>query len=431
MNQTYNNFAKNLSHIMKAEIISIGDEILIGQITNTNATWMSQELNNIGVRVTHISSVGDNSIDIKSALDLAESRVDIILITGGLGPTKDDITKKVFCEYFNSSLVLNNEVLNDVTEIFKSYGRTVSELNRLQAMVPDNCQIIRNARGTAPGMVFKRGTKIFVSMPGVPFEMKSMMSNSVLPMIKSEYKLEEIYHRTILTQGIGESSLAEQIEDWENSLPEYIKLAYLPSPGIVRLRMSVYGGLNAETDKTLSKKEEELHAILGQSIYGYNEDKLEELIGKELLKRSAHLVIAESCTGGSISKAITSISGSSAYYLGGVTAYDNSVKNKILGVSERTLQEYGAVSEETVMEMALGVKKSLTSNYSIATTGIAGPTGGSEEKPVGTIWLAAASEKKIVTKKLQLGKDRLINIERSTIAAMALFYNLLREDQKE
>ena len=411
---------------MLAEIITIGDEILIGQIVDTNSAWIAKKLNEIGIEVKQISSVSDSREHIINALREAESRADIVLITGGLGPTKDDITKKTLCEYFNASLRFDDDVYKNIKALFSGFGLKVTELNRMQAEVPDNCTVIHNANGTAPGMWFSpKGRAVFISMPGVPYEMMSMMENEVLPKLTKRFKTPAIVHRTVLTQGIGESFLSEKISDWENRLgEENIKLAYLPSPGIVRLRLSAKGEDKKNLTEKVTKKTEELHAIIPGYIFGYDDDELESIIGKLLIERGQTLSTAESCTGGYIAHRITSVSGSSAYYKGSVVSYSNRIKISSLGVSEKTLSKYGAVSEQVAREMAEGVQKKLETDFAIACTGIAGPEGGTAEKPVGTVWIAIATPDKVKTKKFLFGDNRARNIHITAITAL----NMLRKE---
>lgn len=417
---------------MLAEIITIGDEILIGQIVDTNSAWISQQLNLIGVKVKQITSVSDDKQHILQALDEAKKRADIILITGGLGPTKDDITKKTLAEYFHSKLVLNKEMLKQITELFKFFGREVSELNRQQALVPEVCKTIINKRGTAPGMWFESDGKIFISMPGVPFEMKTMMENDILPAIQQQFKLPVIYHKTMLTQGIGESALAELIEKWEEELPDYIKLAYLPSAGMVRLRLSGYSGHDNQLRDEIELQFSKLMPLIKNYVYGYNDDTLESVIGNLLLKDGKTLATAESCTGGNIAHKITSVSGASAYFVGAVVTYDNSIKINELGVNSKDIEQFGAVSQQVAVQMAEGILKKYDVDYVISTTGIAGPTGGSEDKPVGTIWIALAGKgKRSYSKRFQLGNDRHFNIERASLTALNLLRRYILNDLQE
>lgn len=411
---------------MLAEIITIGDEILIGQILDTNSAWIAQELNLIGFKVKQITSVSDDRQHILDALKEAESRADLILITGGLGPTKDDITKNALCEYFDSKLVFNEEAYQNVERLFKPRNIQITEVNRKQAELPHNCLPLKNTEGTAYGMWFEKEGKVFVSMPGVPYEMKPMMANEVLPRIKKHFKTPSIIHRTVLTQGIGESVLAEIISTWEDALPPHFKLAYLPSPGMVRLRLSAVGNDKKVLLKEMDERIKELQHLIPQYIYGYDLEKMEEIIGKLLIAKKATLSTAESCTGGYIAHLITSVSGSSEYFTGSIVAYSNRVKEEELGVSKEDLRNYGAVSQQVVEKMALGIKNKYKTGYSISTSGIAGPTGGTPDKPVGTVWIAIASPEKVFSRKLLLGKNRERNILITAITAL----NMLRKELK-
>lgn len=409
---------------MLAEIITIGDEILIGQIVDTNSAWMGEQLNLAGIKVHQITSVSDNAEHIVKALDEAKSRVDIILITGGLGPTKDDITKHTLVTYFNTSLRFDEEVHQHVKALFARFGREVTGVNLKQAEVPESCTVIHNANGTAPGMWFDQDGKVFVSMPGVPYEMKKMMGAEILPRLKKKYNLPTIVHRTILTQGIGESFLSEIIADWENSLAEKnIKLAYLPSPGMVRLRLSASGNDEITLRKTVEEKVEELNKLIPQHIYGYEKDTLEQLVGRLLKEKKQTLSLAESCSGGLIAHLVTSIPGSSAYFMGGVVSYSYESKTNMLGVTTETLEKFGAVSEEVVTQMALGARKEFNTDWAVSASGIAGPDGGMEGKPVGTVWIAVAGPTGVKAKKFQFGGDRERNIAVTAITAL----NMLRK----
>ncbi len=408
---------------MTAEIITIGDEILIGQIIDSNSAWMAQQLNIIGIKVKQITSVSDSQAHIMEALDAAIKRADIILMTGGLGPTNDDLTKPTLCKYFNTGLRFDETAYRDIEALFKQRGREVTPLNRLQAEVPENCKTIYNKNGTAPGMWFEERGKIFVSLPGVPFEMKAMMTETVLPWLTGKFKLPPVIHRTILTQGIGESILADKIKEWENALPVNMRLAYLPSVGMVRLRLSAVG----EKEKMLTEINSQIEKVLpliDKYIFGFDDDTLQSRVGDELRKRNATLVTTESCTGGYVAHLITTVPGSSAYFKGGIVSYANEMKEEVLHVSADTLKKYGAVSEETVKEMAGHAQKIFKTDYALATSGIAGPDGGTPEKPVGTVWIAVATPEKIITRKLQLGNKRLHVIE---VAAQSVLHLLLKE----
>ncbi|GAA4440234.1 competence/damage-inducible protein A [Pontibacter saemangeumensis] len=406
-----------------AEIITIGDEILFGHIVDTNSAWMGTELTKIGVRVKQITSISDSAEHIVQALDAARTRADIILMTGGLGPTRDDLTKHVLTAYFHTTLKLHEPSLADVTEIFRHRGREVTELNRQQAFLPEACTPVRNVLGTAPGMWFEQEGKVFVSMPGVPFEMKRMMTDIVLPQLKAYFRTPHIIHKVVQTVGIAESMLADKLEEWEYSLPEHIKLAYLPHLGGVRLRLTGTGTDAALLDQELQAEVNKLAHIIPNNIFAYGEVKLEEAVGQLLKEQGLTIATAESCTGGYLAHKITSVSGSSAYYRGSVIAYHNEVKIRELHVKPETLQLHGAVSEATVREMAEHVREKFGTDIGVATSGIAGPDGGTAEKPVGTIWIAYADKDRTVTRLLHFNKDRLLNIEYTGTAVL----NLVRQ----
>ncbi len=401
---------------MKAEIINIGDEILIGQVVNTNASWMSEKLYESGIEVIHITAIADTKDAIFNALNQAINRADIVLMTGGLGPTKDDITKKCLCEYFNTKLVFYEEAYENIKRLFKTRGFKISEVNRQQAELPEKATLLPNPNGTAYGMWFEQNNKVIVSMPGVPFEMKALLQDEIIPRIIEKFGSKKLLKRTILTQGVGESHLAEIIENWENELPGNFKLAYLPQPGIVRLRLSAEGkGIEKEFDDQLEK----LHQLIPDLIWGYEDDLLEEIIGVLLKEKKQSISTAESCTGGYISHLITSIPGSSEYFKGSVVAYSNEIKKKVLNVHPQLLAEFGAVSKEVVIEMAQGVKKLFQTDYAIATSGVAGPDGGSKEKPVGTVWIALAlPDGSVRVKNYLFGKNRERNIRITALTAL-------------
>ena len=407
---------------MQAELITIGDEILIGQTIDTNSAWMGKELNALGIQVSQITSIKDERNAIRSAILAAEkSAAKIILITGGLGPTKDDITKHVLCEYFETELVRNEEVLAKIQAFFKSRGREMLESNNMQADLPKDCTVLLNDMGTASGMWFEKGDTIFVSMPGVPYEMKHLMSDRVLPKILERFELPAIFHKTIMTEGIGESFLVELIKDWENSLvAEEIAIAYLPSPGIVRVRLTAQGQNKATLEEKVLRKANELHQLVPQYIFGEDDISLEEALAAALKAKGKTIATAESCTGGYIAHLLTSISGSSAYYLGGFVSYDNQVKIETLKVSKESIEDDGAVSKTVVEQMANGARNLLKTDFAIATSGIAGPDGGTEEKPVGTVWIAIASEKGVQAKKFLFEQNRERNIRRSAMAALSM-----------
>jgi len=404
---------------MQAEIITIGDEILIGQTVDTNSAWMGQNLNEVGVDVHSIQSVRDTKESILGSLAHIDAQSTLILITGGLGPTKDDITKTTLSEYFNTELEFREDVFDHLKSLFQSMGRDISNLNRDQAWLPKDCETLRNDVGTAWGMKFKdEKGRYYISMPGVPYEMKFLMREHILPWIKKDLLGIDILHKTLLTQGIPESVLADRIKDWEEKLPSKIKLAYLPSPGLVKLRLTAKGN-RAELQPLMDEEEKKLRAILGNAIFGTNADSLQALVGDLLLKNNWTLSTAESCTGGYISHLLTSISGSSRYFTGSIVSYDNRIKKEFLGVKEASLTQFGAVSEEVVKEMALGGRDRMQTDWCIAISGIAGPDGGTEEKPVGTVWLGIAGpEGKIQAKRFQFGQGRDRNIRRSALMAL-------------
>ncbi|MDP1817412.1 MAG: competence/damage-inducible protein A [Leadbetterella sp.] len=404
--------------IIYAEVITIGDEILYGQITDTNSKWISEELDKIGIKTIRKSSVGDQKQQILNILDESLQRADIVLITGGLGPTKDDITKKTLAEYFNDELVINPHAEAFIRGFFEKRGRPFTELNRQQAAIPSKCTYLHNATGTAPGMLFEHNGKVIVSMPGVPLEMKYLISNEVIPRIKSKFELPEIVHKIIRTIGLGESFLAERIENWEDSLPEHIKLAYLPSFGEVKLRLTGMGENRSKVEEQIQFEVNKLIPLIEEHIFSFENEEIEKSVGKILNESGTSLSVAESCTGGYLSHLLTSIPGSSAYFMGGVVSYSNEAKMDVLKVKQETLTKFGAVSEQTVIEMAEGVRKVMKTTYGIATSGIAGPDGGTDEKPVGTVWLAVTDGKQTLTKKLSLGKIRIVNIEYSAKAAL-------------
>lgn len=417
----------NMTTGTRAEILTIGDEILYGHINDTNSQWMSRELDNIGVKVVQKTTVGDVRDDILSAFSVAESRADIVLITGGLGPTSDDLTKPLLAEYFGCDIVLHEEALQEVTEFFKSRGRELTPLNRKQAELPECSEKITNRLGTAPGMWLERNGKVFVSMPGVPYEMKAMMAETIIAKLRLRFKTPVIFHKIIKTVGIGESWLADKIKDWEEALPGHIRLAYLPSMGQVKLRLTATGSGADALRHDVEQQIDALRTYAGKYIYGFDNDELQHAIGRLLRERGLTVALAESCTGGYIAHLITSVAGSSDYFRGGIVPYHNDLKVKLLDVKQETLESYGAVSEPAVVEMSNNVRKRFNADLGIATSGVAGPSGGSPEKPVGTVWIAYADEKQTVTKKLQLSKDREINIKRTAVAVLDLIRVTLPE----
>ncbi|MBS1558370.1 MAG: competence/damage-inducible protein A [Bacteroidetes bacterium] len=403
-----------------AELLSIGDEILYGQIVDTNSHWMSVELAKLGIKVVRKTTVGDVEQDMLTAFAEAENRADIILITGGLGPTSDDLTKPLLAKHFNCEMRLHPEALEEVTAFFKSRGRELTETNKQQAVLPVCCTKISNPIGTAPGMWFEKNGKVFMSMPGVPHEMKKMMTEQVLPRLKEKFKLPVIVHQVIRTVGIGESMLADKIAQWEKSLPTHIKLAYLPSIGEVKLRLTGIGENELVLKNEIEKFSQKVIPLVGEYIYGYGHEPLEVAIGKLLSEKELTLSIAESCTGGYLSHLITSVPGSSHYFLGSMIPYDYQIKMRQLGVKPEVLEKHGAVSEPTIIEMANIVRAKFNTDIGVATSGIAGPGGATPEKPVGLVWIAYSDKHHTVTKKLQLTTERLLNIKAASIAVLNL-----------
>lgn len=404
---------------MNCEIITIGDELLIGQVIDTNSAWMATRLNEAGIRVKQMTSVSDDPEHITKELKAALNRSAIVLITGGLGPTKDDLTKDTLCRFFNTTLVEDPKVVHDLTVYFKSRGRELTETNRKQAEIPAICTPVYNKNGTAPGMWFDFEGKVIVSMPGVPYEMKAMMDEMVIPKLSSLFQLPKVSHQTIITTGVGESFLSDLLEPWETRLPPYFKLAYLPSTGMVRLRLSCYQS-NDSLEFQLMEELEKAKLLIGKYIYGFNDDTPEKIVGKLLIEKNQTLAVAESCTGGYVSHLITSVPGSSTYYLGSTISYANEVKTHFLGVSQEVIADKGAVSEEVAKAMAEGVRRTLGSTWAISTTGIAGPGGGTAEKPVGTVWIGLAGPNVLIAKKFQFGNDRLRNIQITAISAFSM-----------
>ena len=412
---------------MLAEIITIGDEILIGQIVDTNSAWMAKELSLAGIRVKQVTSVSDDAQHITEALKQAMQRAEIILITGGLGPTKDDITKLTLAKYFNMGMRRDQATLAHVTGFFTRLNRPMIEMNRQQADVPDGCEVIQNKNGTAPCMWFEQEGKIIVSMPGVPFEMMYLMTEDILPRLKSTFNLPAIVHQTILTAGIGESFLAAEIEDIEDSLPAHIKLAYLPKLGQVRLRLSGGGTDEAQLKAQIDFYTQQLLQRIPKYVVVVGDIPLEKALLNLMEEKHLTLSTAESCTGGYIAQQITQHPGCSSVFLGGAVTYSNTLKQSVLGVKTETLEQYGAVSEATVKEMAQGAVERFNSDYAISVSGIAGPDGGTEEKPVGTVWIAVASKNKVTARSFSFGSRRAQNIERAAIAALTLLLNEIKQ----
>jgi nicotinamide-nucleotide amidase len=412
--------------MLKAEVMAIGDELLIGQVLNTNAQWLAQELNAIGITVVQMTTVPDQKLAIIDAVSAAFERVDFIFITGGLGPTKDDITKHTLCEYFETELILDEKRLEQLKRFFEERGLSVNPLNIGQAMRPKNCHNIENLKGTANGMWFEnKAKKVLISMPGVPYEMKEMMIKSVIPKITTEYLGQPILHHTLRTFGTGESVIAEHIGDWEEALPPYFKLAYLPNVGQVRLRLTASHPNLKQLTNEMTLQVTQLTKLISNFLYTDKDEELEATVGALLLSKQASVATAESCTGGYIAHKLTSIPGSSAYFKGSVVAYSNQIKEQVLQVPKEVIKSKGAVSEETVKAMAQNVKKLYQTDYAISTSGVAGPDGGSQEKPVGTIWIAVAGPNGVLSKRILMGKDRSRNIHLGSLHGLNLLRKML------
>ena len=410
---------------MKSTIITIGDEILIGQILDTNSRYISQALNRIGVVVAERTSIGDSAEQIVATLDRALAQSDVVIITGGLGPTKDDITKHTLARYFNSELIYNEQVGAFVEQLLSRRGIAFTELNRGQAMVPECCTVLHNGHGTAPGMWFERDAKVVISLPGVPFEMRHLIDDSVVPMLQERFELKAIVHRTMITSGIPESLLAERIAQWEDNLPQVLHLAYLPAPNIVRLRLSAYEVEEQSAKELIDSEFDKLREIIPEAIVGFENATVEELVHRWMIENGKTLSVAESCTGGAIASKFTAMAGASAYFHAGVVSYSNEAKRDILGVDMEDIIRHGAVSETVAIQMAEGAKRAGGSDYAISTTGIAGPTGGSAEKPVGTVWFGVATPKGSFAVMKNCGTDRQQIIDRAVAYAIKLLYDNL------
>ena len=400
------------------EIITIGDEILYGHILDTNSKWLSKNLNELGVTTNKISTIGDNYIQIKDILESSIKENDIIIFTGGLGPTNDDITKKCLNDFFKGKLITDNNTLFHIKKIFKKRNLDLTKKNRDQALVPDNCKVLHNKYGTAPGIAFEKDNKLVISLPGVPYEMKSLFEDKCSQIIKQKFSLSIIHHRIIKTVGIGESWLSDLISEWEKNLDNNISLAYLPSIGRVKLRLTGRGNNLNKIKSAIDKEEKKVLPILRKYIYGFDNEELESCVGNLLIKNKKTLSIAESCSGGYLSHLVTSIPGSSKYFSGSVVAYSNNIKINNLNVNKKNIEKFGAVSKEVVEEMATNVRKKFNSSIGISTSGIAGPSGGTENKPVGTVWIGYSDKNKTLSKKLLLTNRRDINITLSSIGAL-------------
>ncbi|MDR0954341.1 MAG: competence/damage-inducible protein A [Rikenellaceae bacterium] len=413
---------------MLAEIITIGDEILIGQIVDTNSAWIGQQLNAIGAQVVQITSVRDDRRAIVEAFDEAFGRADLILVTGGLGPTKDDITKHTLADYFGTTLVRDQATYDHLEQWITSRGMRFNELNQHQADVPAGCTVLANRHGTAPGMWFDRAGKVLISMPGVPHEMKAIMTDEVLPRLQAHFQLDRIIHKTAITIGIPESELALRIAPWEEALPASLKLAYLPNPNNIRLRLSSYRGDSKQVTAEIDRQFALLRELIPQHFLGFETASVEQSVAEGLKERGETLSTAESCTGGAIAARLTAMAGASAYFLGGVVAYSNAVKTDVLGVQAEDLEQYGAVSQPVARQMAEGIRRLTGSTYALATTGIAGPDGGTPDKPVGTVWIALATPTETITEERHFWEPREQNIQRASSAAMDLLRKYLYEN---
>lgn len=414
--------------MIKATIITIGDEILIGQIVDTNSVSIAKRLNAAGITVEEKLSIGDDAEQIATTLKRAHTQSQIVIITGGLGPTKDDITKHTLARIFSSQLIENKAVAEHVEKMLAVRGIAFNALNRSQAMVPECCTVLFNHHGTAPGMWFEEGDHVTISLPGVPFEMEHLMEDEVMPRLKAHYSLHANIHRTMITSGIAESILAERIAEWEDALPKGVKLAYLPSPNIVRLRLSTYDSEDGvAARKRIDELFNQLYKIIPDNIVGYEDASVQQLVHQLLTERGKTLAVAESCTGGTIASRFTAMAGSSAYFLAGVVAYANEAKRDILGVNYDDIMRYGAVSEQVARQMAEGAQRITGADYAIATTGIAGPTGGSTQKPVGTVWIAVATPQGTIATLRPSGTDRSQIINRASAYAIEMLYKELKK----
>lgn len=409
---------------MKAAIVTIGDEILIGQIVDTNSSYIAKALDKIGIATHEMLSISDDKQHILDTFHSLQNKVEVIIVTGGLGPTKDDITKKTFCDYFQDSLVENEAVLVHVKSIIEGfYKRPITQINREQALVPTKAKVLFNQVGTAPGMWMEKENTVFISLPGVPYEMKYLIDNEVIPNLVQKFERPYIVHQTIMTYGRGESMIAEQIEDWENNLPHFIKLAYLPSPGKVRLRLTARGGNEELLKNEIKQQVEKLDLLIGDVIVGYNEDEpIEVVLGRLLTKNNLTISTAESCTGGKIAATLTAVSGASNYFKGSVVSYATETKINVLGIDNEFVEKYGVVSTEVASEMVKSVQKIMTSDYAIATTGNAGPTKGDAQADLGIVYVAIATPNAVFVEEFNFGQPREKVIDRAVSKALELIY---------
>ncbi len=416
---------------MQAEIIAIGDEILIGQIIDSNSGWMGMEFGKAGVRVDRVLNIGDDEQQIVAACAEALERSQVVVLTGGLGPTNDDKTSASLCKLFKCGLRRDVDTLEHITRYFEGRGRAMTDLNRAQADVPEVCEILHNPHGTAPGLWFDYKGRVLVALPGVPYEMKHLFETHVLPRLKERFELPARYHKTVLTQGVGESFLADIIKDWEDALPAHIGLAYLPSPGLVRLRISAQGAQLPALEQDVETQIASLLPLIEKYVFGFNTDTLAGVLGLALSERGKTMAVAESCTGGNIAHLLTLTPGSSAYFTGGLVTYSYESKEELLGVPHEVITDKGAVSREVVEHMVRGVRERFNSDYGVAVSGIAGPDGGTPDKPVGTVWMAVASAQAVHSKVFMFGKNRERNITQASLAALDMVLRMVREEVQQ
>ena len=409
---------------MKAAIVTIGDEILIGQIVDTNSAYIAKALDKIGIATQEILSISDDKLHILNTFQNLQNKVDVVIITGGLGPTKDDITKKTFCEYFEDDLIENEAVLLHVRSIIEGiYKRPITQINRDQALIPSTAEVLFNKMGTAPGMWMEKENTVFVSLPGVPYEMKYLIDNEVIPNLVQKFERPYILHQTIMTYGTGESLIAEQIEEWEDNLPDFIKLAYLPSPGKVRLRLTARGDNKELLQAAIAHQVQMLDVLIHEIIVGYNEDEtIEVMLGRLMTEKGFTLATAESCTGGKIATVLTALSGASNYFKGSVVSYATQTKIDVLGVSKSTIDEFSVVSAQVASEMALGIQKLMQVDYAIATTGNAGPAKGDSSVDLGIVFIAIATPKGVFVEEFNFGQPREKVIDRAVSKSLELVY---------
>ena len=412
---------------MKAELITIGDEILIGQIVNTNSVFLAKVLNKIGIEIAQITSISDERTAITKALDASSERAELVILTGGLGPTKDDITKHILCSYFDDTLVENKEILAHIEEMFEKYVTTpINDQNRQQALLPSKAKILKNQHGTASGMWFEKERQIIISLPGVPFEMKALMTHEVLPALKDHFSRPFIIHKTVLTYGLGESAIAQRIEDWENALPQDIKLAYLPNLGRVRLRLSGKGEVEAELEQRIDSEIEKLLPLIKDIFVGFEATSpFEEQIQTQFIDQQQTLAVAESCTGGEIAARLTKIPGASAYFKGGAVVYHTQSKSEVLGVSEEIIRKHTVVSQEVAEAMAVQVRNKFGASVGLATTGNAGPSKGDSDAEVGTVWIAIATKERVLSEQFLFGKHRQRVVGKAVNKALEMVYKEL------